>query len=239
MATPNEVGAAIAEIKTRTGWTWAEVADHLGTTATYARKLAGGAGKFGAAGAGKALRGNIADFQRTGASQTPVQRAQRVRQPKGRPSAPAAPRARVTAKGAFKVERSVFRGAGRDGWAVQVTVPRGKTKTGDREDARIAIMDATRRAAQGRRRVQFRLTVQDSHGNQRTIEVGGHGGYDASRALRGMRAEGNDPLVWFLDQGIDRYSSRMGGAGGGSFDQEEMDALTERHIVGVEVIALP
>lgn len=223
MADPIDVAASIREIKARTGLSWREVGDLLGTTGEYARKLAT---KTTSSGAGRALAGNVADFLATGAQQNPVQRAQRVRQAGGAPSAAAAPRARVTGAGQFKVERSVFRGATRDGWAVNVTAPTRASKTGDREDARHAIMDATRRAAQGRRRVEFRVTVKDGHGGQRVVTVGGKGGYDAKRALRGMRSEGNDPFPFLAAQGLSHYSDM----------DDEPD---EADILAVEVIGLP
>lgn len=235
----------IAEVKARTGMTWAEVADVVGTTPTYARKLAGGAGKFGAEGAGKALRGNLTDFQRTGAQQAPVQRVQRVRAPGGG-TRPATVRTGPAPSG-FSVKRSVFRGSTRDGWAVNVSVPRGRSKTGDREDGRHAIMDATRRAAMGRRRVTFRVTYRDPEGKTRTIELGGTGGYDARRALDAMNAEGRDPLEWFATQGLDRYARQW--TEGDAFDDETGEYLDDDDaedwepgagsIIAAEVIALP
>lgn len=222
MTTPNELGAAIAQIKTRTGWTWAEVATQLGTTPDYARKLAGGAGKFGTTQAGHALRSNVADFQRTGAEQRPFQRPQAVRA-KGGGSRPAAPRVAPSTRAAFRVERSVFAGEARDGWAVRVTVPKRATKAGDREDARNAITAAVRSAAQGRRRIMFRVTAPDPDDPTRqvTIERGGRGAYDASRVLRGIKAEGGDSLAWLVLQGLDIYE------------------ITSANITAVEIIALP
>lgn len=225
MTTPNELGAAIAQIKARTGWTWAEVATQLGTTPDYARKLAGGAGKFGSAQAGHALRSNVADFERTGAEQRPFQRPQAVRA-KGGGSVPAAPRVTPSTRSAFRVKRSAFKGEARDGWAVRVTVPKRATKAGDREDARNAITGAVRSAARGRRRVMFRVTVQDPDDPRRqsTIELGGRGAYNASRVLKGIKAEGNDPLAWLVLQNLDRY---------------ELDGITAEDIRAVEIVALP
>ena len=224
MAVEN-IGAAIAEIKARTGWTWAQVGEHLGTTGEYARKLAT---KPTSSGAGRALASNVADFQRTGAAQSPVQRAQRVRQRGGAPSAPAPVRVAPSTRRAFNVQRSVFRGATRDGWVVQVTVPSRKTKSGDREDARHAIIGATRRAAQGRRRVAFRVTVKVSGNVVRHVEIGQHGGYDASRALARMRDEGDDPLAWLAAQ---TAGNRSTGGSNGEFDAGD--------VLSVEIIALP
>ena len=234
MSTPNEVGAAIAEIKARTGWTWAEVANQVGTTPTYARKLAAGTGKFGAAKAGAGLRSNLSDYQRTGAAQAPVQRRQAVRAAGGG-SRPAAPRTVTPESATYKVQRSVFRGgAGRDGWAVHVTIPKRATAAGDREDARNAITEAVRRAAQGRRRVTFRVTIADpyNYGRPRTVELGQRGGYDASRALAQIRAEGRDPLAWLMTQDLDRYGRPLG-------DDEELGDGESGGILAVEVIGLP
>lgn len=228
---PSNVGAAIAEIKARTGWTWREVATQLGTTPEYARKLAT---KPTTGGAGRALAGNVRDFQRTGTAQAPVQRTQRVRAPGGAPSVPAATRRATDPRAAFSVTRSVFRGEARDGWAVKVNVPQRRTKAGDREDARHAISGAVRSAARGRRRVMFRVTLaeRDENGKimgQYTVDVGGRGGYDASRALAAIRREGLDPIAWLIDQGVDRGYGHTEYAG----DVPEYDVL------GVEVIGMP
>lgn len=225
MATPNEVGAAIGELRARTGWTWAEVAQHVGTTETYARKLAEGAGKFGRAGAGASLRENVAKVQHTGRSQKPVQRItkagtpQKVRQKAGAPSAPA-PVRKPPARRAFTVTRSEFAGPqGRRGWQVKVTLP--KTNPG-RENGRHAIMDAMRRGAQGGRRLEFRVT----HNGGRFTVIGGKGGYNASAALAGANREGRDPLEWLAGQ------TAGNGAGGSSGDFEASE------VESVEVIAL-
>lgn len=237
-ATPNAVGAAIGELRARTGWTWAEVADHLGTTPTYARKLATGAGKFGTTGAGKMLRSNVADFERTGAAQPPQQRAQAVRAAGGG-SRPAAPRTAPAMDATYKTTRSVFKGAGgRDGWAVQVTAPReGQgTPAGDREDARNAITAAVRSAAQGHRRVAFRVTIADpsAPGGSRTVDLGERGGYDAKRALAGINGEARDPFAWLVTQDLDRYGRPLGD------DGAELDEDDEGNgILAVEVIGLP
>ena len=240
-ATPNAVGAAIGELKARTGWTWAEVASQLGTTPTYARKLADGAGKFGAAGAGKTLRTNVTDYERTGAAQPPRQRAQAVRAAGGG-SRPAATRTAPGMDAGFSVTRSVFKGGGRrDGYAVQVIAPReGEgTPAGDREDARNAISGAVRRAAQGRRRVAFRVTIADpsAPGGSRTVDLGESGGYDAKRALAGINSEGRDPFAWLVSQDLDRYGRPLGDDGAELDEDDEDDEGS--HILAVEVIALP
>jgi hypothetical protein len=242
MSTPNEVGAALAEIHARTGWSWAEVANQVGTTPTYARKLATGAGKFGNTGAGAALRSNLAGFQATGTAQAPYQRQQAVRAAGGG-SRPAERRTVPSSRAAFKVERSVFRGgAGRDGWAVQVTVPRHASKTGDREDARNAITDAVRRAAQGGRRVAFRVTVKDPNapGGRRIVELAPVRGYAASGELAAIRGEGGDPLAMLVAHGLTPWYQ----APKAELDLEQMDDLgdedeTGSDILAVEVIALP
>jgi len=236
MSTPNEVGAALAEIHARTGWSWAEVANQVGTTPTYARKLASGAGKFGHSAAGASLRSNLAGYQATGTAQAPQQRRQAVRAAGGG-SRPAEPRMVPPEGAAFKVERSVFRGVDRDGWAVQVTIPNEghPDEAGDREDARNAITDAVRRAAQGKRRVAFRVTVTDSTepSGRRTVELGQYGGYYATDALAGINGEGPDPLAWLVTQDLDRYGRRLG--------DEDLDDEDEAGagILAVEVIALP
>jgi len=244
MSSPNQVGAAIAEIRERTGWSWAEVADQLGTTPTYARKLASGAGKFGNSGAGAALRGNLAGFQSTGTAQTPYQRAQHVRAAGGGSRLPEA-RIATPKRAAFKVERTVFRGSTRDGWAVQVTVPKHATKAGDREDARHAITDAVRRAAQGGRRVAFRVTIADPNepSGRRVVELAPVRGYSASDELAAIRGEGNDPLAMLVAHGLTPWYQapkleldlEQAGDPGDEDDDDESTA----GILAVEVIALP
>lgn len=79
----------------------------------------------------------------------------------------------------------------------------------NREAGRHAIVDATRRAAQGQRRVAFRVTTVE--GEQH--ELGAHGGYSASRALAGMRREALDPFEWLADEFDGKYGVTAGGIG--------------------------
>lgn len=227
MATRDEVGQAIRELKTSTGWTWGQVAHQLGTTPEYARKLARGQGSSGA---GAALRANIEREARTGRPQAPVQRrtksggTQRVRQRGGRPSERAAPRT-APPRRAFNVERSRFAGpaGGRDGWQERVTLPK---RNPGRESGRQAIMDAMRRAAQGRRRVAFRVEHHAQRPGQHQV-LGGNSGYNASAALDGARAEGRDPLEWLATQ-----APTNGETGSdGEFEAGDIEAVT--------VVALP
>src|SRR5690606_31529909 len=69
-----------------------------------------------------------------------------------------------------------------------------------RERGREALMTFLRAAARGRRRVNFDITLLCGDGTYRTIKVGGRDGYDARRALRDSRAEGNDRLAWLKQE---------------------------------------
>jgi len=168
----NEVGRQIAAIKAKHGWTWAQTGEHLGMTGTYARKLAGGSGKFGTPGAGRSFAANVAKFAKTGRTQKPVQRAQRVRA-KGGGSKPApvrkkAVKARPTR---FGVTRDAFAGGGT---MVKVTLPRSGP---NRIKGELTINNAIKDAKKNRRRVAFQVKLYDGH--ERT--VGGSGGLDATK----------------------------------------------------------
>lgn len=197
----NEVGQALAGIKARHGWTWAQTAQHLGMTPTYARKLASGTGKFGSANAGRSFAPSIAKFARTGQTQRPVQRAQKVRQ-RGGGSAPAPVRVkpRKATPSRFGVNRQAFAGGGTQ---VVVTMPR---KGPNRVAGERAINDAIRDAARDGRHVSFTLTLYD--GSPRT--VGGVYGYQAGKVKHAVNVLHDGKVLEWLAGELE-FSTAYGG----------------------------
>jgi hypothetical protein len=151
---------------------------------------------------GTAYVGALQQLARVGRVDTPPPvRAQRVRAPGGgtRPAPVERQRPAPPTRGHFGT-RTTHTGGGR-GRVVEVSAPASEGK--GRDDARGAVYAAVQSAARGGRRVAF--TVDYSDGTRRPL--GSKGGYDASTALRRMRAtQGKralafDPFAWLDAEG--------------------------------------
>lgn len=135
----------------------------------------------------------------------PPVRAQRVRAAGGGtvPAPVARPVAPAPTRGRFGTQTTFV--AGGRGRVVEVTAP--ASNGAGRDQARAAVLDAVRRAAQGKRRVSFIVT--DRNGVR--VTLGAKGGYRAGDVLRRMRqtvtAGVIDPLGWLADEAeaLDRY----------------------------------
>lgn len=198
-AEPGSVGAQLAALKAASGLTWGELAQTVGASSgDYVRKIAAGVKP------GRNLADNVAELLRVGRVARPApQRVTRegtparVRAPRAapEPSRVPEPRRHFTAP-----PRELYRGTdGKMKWRQPVTAP--TSEGAGREKAREAVMDAVRRAAKGKKHIAFILHTK---GGRQTM-LGGKGGYSASRALAGMKMEGDDPFAWFIDQGASHY----------------------------------
>lgn len=199
----SEVGRQLAEIKARTGLTWAAIADTIGASSgDYVRKVAAGHRP------GANLTRAVDELMSTGQVSRPVPRrttsagtVARVRAPRssGAPSRRPAPTRVAATEG-----RSLFRGAdGRLGWSQNV----GR----DRTEFNRALASAGR----GGRRVTFRALVRLPNGQTRWVTVGQKGGYLPRRVPRR-----GDVVEWIRSQGGDRYLE----AGGARIEEVEVIA---------------
>lgn len=178
---PSATGAILAELKTRTGLTWAQLAQTIGASSgDYVRKVASGARP------GRNLDTAVADLMATG----------RVHEAPARRRAASGELARVRASRSTGAPsripeqqapqgvapRELFRmSGGRLGWSQGIAADNAE-----------AIRAAIRSAGQGRHRVAFRVTFTDANGHKRVVTLGQKGGYKPRTVLDEM----DDPADW-------------------------------------------
>lgn len=209
--TAGAVGAALAELKASTGWTWAQLADAVGASSgDYVRKIAAGAKP------GLNLAGNVDQLRTTGTVTAPVARrttaagtVARVRAAAstGAPSRTPAPASRTPTASA----RQLYRGAaGRLGWSRDFTLPRGAS-----DPARGAVSDAVRdelrsiargQGRAGHRDVEILVTVRFGDGVERTHSLSRRG---VSDVLHDWDA-GDDLYDYIADAFDGRYGVSAG-----------------------------
>lgn len=192
------------------GLTQRAVAAELGVSDRMVRKVLGGES------AGGNYVPRLQALVKTGrASGVPVElRPMRVRAPRSagvksvpRQSPAPAPKAARGRYGA--TEREYLPGGG----SVQ-TITAPKSDGVGREQARAAILQSVGAAG---RDAHVAFILRDSNGNTR--KLGSKGGYRASRAIQGMRGEGDDPFEWL--------ELESDGAGGyGDFEASGIVAVT-------------
>lgn len=180
MPSPTETGRIIARIKSDTGLTWRQLADNIGSSPEYLRKVASGAKP------GNNLRDNVAEFYRAGSVTKPVDRRRdrqgniaKVRaaaEPgsgKGASRRPGENRVRATGKELYRLP------SGRLGWTqyVEPLDPPGP------------LLQSLTSAGRGQKRVRFRVRYRHPSGDRRWAELGTKGGYTPRTAAQGIRAE--------------------------------------------------
>lgn len=192
------------------GHTWAFLAEQLGYApgegADFVRKVASGAKR------GANLAERVDELTRVGKVRKPVERRAskdgpaRVRG-KHRGEAPrpvhvrkAPPASSLTAEGGWRATVDVEPTPARflDGDRNVTSPVDYDAALAQREEDRQALLGLVRRAAQGRRRVAFRVWMgrERGEGDPPPVELYMKGGYAASTVLAQMRAEGDDPLAW-------------------------------------------
>lgn len=188
----------------RRGLTWDQIARSSGASSgDYVRKVAAGVKP------GNNLLTNARELAQTGRVAAAAPRRVGAGGELARVRAPAASGApsRVPTPASFVPgARTIFQAArdGRAGWQQQTSAP---ARGIGRESARQEVLDALRSAARGGRRVEFLVTGADGVPHR----LGGKGGYDAGRALRGARREGDDPFSWLEGQFDGRYGITASG----------------------------
>lgn len=170
MPEPTEVGLYIADLKARSGLSWADLASAIGASSgDYVRKVASGAKP------GNNLRGAVTELRETGrATTTPERRraasGELARVRGGAPKAPTPPAERPT----------LF--AGRKGEL-------GASQAGHRETDLRRILN---RAARRNRNVKIKTRAK-INGTWRDVTIGQKGGYDPRTILE---EAGDDILGW-------------------------------------------
>lgn len=200
-------GATIAELKSRSGLTWSQLADALGASSgDYVRKVASGAKP------GTNLAGAVSQLMSTGkVSDAPARRmAKSGGLARVRASASTGARSRIPDTTApTALPRRLFDiGTGRLGWAQETPIDSPET-----------IAAAIRSAGRGHRRVSFRITYHDKHGRERVKIIGGKGGYSPRRALAEFKDGG---AGWLADQ-----AGKAAGPGNYGDLQIEADDITD------------